>query len=63
MCGTIMRGAVALPWSKTASRRKGLRWNPGFRRVMVFLEAFQLPYNIIFTEKIIGVVWEICSRW
>jgi hypothetical protein len=32
MCGTVRRGAVALPWSKTASRRKGLRWNPGFRR-------------------------------
>jgi hypothetical protein len=28
-CGTAMRGAVALPWSKTASRRKGLRRNLG----------------------------------
>ena len=31
-CGTAMRGAVALPWSKTTSRRKGSRRNPGFRR-------------------------------
>jgi len=23
MCGTVMQGAVALPWSKTPSRRKG----------------------------------------
>ena len=28
-CGTGMRGAVALPWSKTTSRRNGLRWNLG----------------------------------
>ena len=27
--GTGMRGAVALPWSKTASRRKGSRRNLG----------------------------------
>jgi hypothetical protein len=32
MCGTAMRGADALPGSKTASRRKGSRWNPGLRR-------------------------------
>ena len=29
MCGTAMRGADALPESKTASRRKGSRWNLG----------------------------------
>jgi hypothetical protein len=29
MCGTVMRGADALPESKTASRRKGSRWNLG----------------------------------
>jgi hypothetical protein len=28
-CGTGMRGAVALPWSKTTSRRKGWRRNLG----------------------------------
>ena len=28
-CGTGMRGAVALPWSKTTSRRNGLRRNLG----------------------------------
>jgi len=31
-CGTGMRGAVALPWSKTTSRSKGWRRNPGLRR-------------------------------
>jgi hypothetical protein len=29
MCGTAMRGADALPWSKTTSRRKGTRRNLG----------------------------------
>jgi len=29
MCGTAMRGAVALPGSKTTSRRKGTRRNLG----------------------------------
>ena len=29
MSGTGMRGAVALPWSKTSTRRKGLRRNLG----------------------------------
>ena len=29
MCGTAMRGAVALPWSKATSRAKGLHWNLG----------------------------------
>jgi len=29
MCGTALRGADALPWSKTASRRKGTRRNLG----------------------------------
>lgn len=29
MCGTVMRGAVALPWSKTPSRIKGTRRNLG----------------------------------
>ena len=29
MCGTAMRGADALPESKTASRTKGSRWNLG----------------------------------
>ena len=29
MCGTVKRGAVALPWSKTPSRPKGTRWNLG----------------------------------
>ena len=29
MCGAAMRGADALPWSKTSSRRKGLRRNLG----------------------------------
>ena len=29
MCGTVLRGADALPWSKTASRRKGARRNLG----------------------------------
>ena len=29
MCGPVMRGADALPWSKTASRRKGTRRNLG----------------------------------
>ena len=29
MCGPAMRGADALPWSKTPSRRKGLRRNLG----------------------------------
>jgi hypothetical protein len=28
-CGTARRGAVALPWSKTTSRRKGWRRNLG----------------------------------
>ena len=32
MCGTAMRGADALPWSETTSRRKGTRRNPGLRR-------------------------------
>ena len=27
MCGTVMRGAVALPGSKATSRRKGMRRN------------------------------------
>ena len=27
MCGTVMRGAVAPPGSKTTSRRKGMRRN------------------------------------
>ena len=30
MCGAVMRGAVALPWSKTPSRTKGLRRNLGY---------------------------------
>ena len=29
MCGTAMRGAVALPGSKATSRAKGLHWNLG----------------------------------
>jgi hypothetical protein len=29
MCGAVMRGADALPWSKTSSRTKGLRRNLG----------------------------------
>ena len=29
MCGTAMRGAVALPGSKNTSRAKGLRWKLG----------------------------------
>ena len=29
MCGPVMRGADALPWSKTLSRRKGTRRNLG----------------------------------
>ena len=29
MCGTVTRGAVALPWSKTPSRTKGTRRNLG----------------------------------
>jgi hypothetical protein len=29
MCGTVKRGAVALPWSKTPSRTKGTRRNLG----------------------------------
>ena len=29
MCGAVMRGADALPWSKTSSRKKGLRRNLG----------------------------------
>ena len=29
MCGTVKRGAVALPWSKTPSRPKGTRRNLG----------------------------------
>jgi hypothetical protein len=29
MNGAVMRGAVALPWSKTPSRAKGSRWNLG----------------------------------
>ena len=29
MCGAAMRGAVALPWSKTPSRTKGTRRNLG----------------------------------
>ena len=29
MCGAVMRGADALPWSKTPSRTKGTRWNLG----------------------------------
>ena len=29
MCGAVMRGAVALPWSKTPSRTKGTRRNLG----------------------------------
>jgi hypothetical protein len=29
MCSTAMRGADALPWSKTTSRRKGTRRNLG----------------------------------
>ncbi len=29
MCGTAMRGADALPWSKNTSRRKGTRRNLG----------------------------------
>jgi hypothetical protein len=27
MCGTVLRSADALPWSKTPSRTKGSRWN------------------------------------
>ena len=29
MCGSVMRGADALPWSKTISRTKGTRRNLG----------------------------------
>ena len=29
MCGTVLRGADALPWSKTQSRSKGSRRNLG----------------------------------
>jgi hypothetical protein len=29
MCGAVMRGADALPWSKTSSHTKGLRRNLG----------------------------------
>ena len=29
MCGPVMRGADALPWSKNTSRRKGTRRNLG----------------------------------
>ena len=29
MCGAAVRGADALPWSKTSSRMKGLRRNLG----------------------------------
>jgi len=29
MCGTVTRGAVALPWSKTPPRTKGTRRNLG----------------------------------
>ena len=29
MCGAAMRGADALPWSKTLSRTKGMRRNLG----------------------------------
>ena len=29
MSGPAMRGAAALPWSKTPSRSKGSRWNLG----------------------------------
>jgi hypothetical protein len=29
MCGAVMQGADALPWSKTSSRMKGLRRNLG----------------------------------
>ena len=29
MCGPVMRGADALPWSKTTSRTKGTRRNLG----------------------------------
>lgn len=29
MCGAVMRGADALPWSKTSSRTKGSRRNLG----------------------------------
>ena len=29
MCGPVMRGVDALPWSKTISRTKGTRRNPG----------------------------------
>jgi len=29
MCGAVMRGADALPWSKTPSRSKGSRRNLG----------------------------------
>ena len=29
MCGPVLRGAVALPWSKTPSRTKGSRRNLG----------------------------------
>ena len=29
MCGPVMRGTDALPWSKTTSRTKGLRRNLG----------------------------------
>ena len=29
MCGTVKRGAVTPPWSKTPSRAKGTRWNLG----------------------------------
>ena len=29
MCGTVMRGAAAPPWSKTPSREKGTRRNLG----------------------------------
>lgn len=29
MCGAVMQGVDALPWSKTSSRTKGLRRNLG----------------------------------
>jgi len=32
MCGPAMRGADARSWSKTPSRTKGTRRNPGLRR-------------------------------
>ena len=30
MCGPVLRGADALPWSKTTSRTKGTRRNLGY---------------------------------